>query len=194
MTLRSIALCFARSYVAGTEDGNIHKCSCSYNEQYLGESFCGHTGPVYQIQWSPFASNLFLSASADWTMKLWQEDRDSAVLSFQSTNSGIADVRWSPNNATVFGCVTEDGRLQIWDMSVSTLKPVLTQNLQGQKLSCLLFSKASPVVVCGSNTGEVGVYRLVGVGSQDHLSMEDVAKQKEKLEYCCKSSQKRANV
>lgn len=29
-------------YLAGTEEGHIHKCSCSYNEQYL-ESYNGHT-------------------------------------------------------------------------------------------------------------------------------------------------------
>jgi hypothetical protein len=32
-------------YLAGTEEGHIHKCSCSYNEQYL-ESYFGHTVSV----------------------------------------------------------------------------------------------------------------------------------------------------
>lgn len=32
----------ANSYVVGTEEGPIHKCSCSYNEQYL-DTFLGHT-------------------------------------------------------------------------------------------------------------------------------------------------------
>lgn len=38
---------------AGTEDGWIHRCSTSYSEQYL-ESYQGHMGPVYNVQWSPF--------------------------------------------------------------------------------------------------------------------------------------------
>ena len=33
---------FCSRYLAGTEEGHIHKCSCSYNEQYL-ESYLGHT-------------------------------------------------------------------------------------------------------------------------------------------------------
>lgn len=33
---------FIFSYLAGTEDGHIHRCSCSYNEQFL-ESYHGHT-------------------------------------------------------------------------------------------------------------------------------------------------------
>ena len=38
-------LCPIFSYLAGTEEGHIHKCSCSYNEQYL-ESYFGHTVSV----------------------------------------------------------------------------------------------------------------------------------------------------
>ena len=48
------------TYFAGTEDGLIHKCSVSYNEQYL-ETYHGHTGPVYRIRCSPFCDRLFLS-------------------------------------------------------------------------------------------------------------------------------------
>lgn len=52
------------TYFAGTEDGLIHKCSVSYNEQYL-ETYHGHTGPVYRIRCSPFCDRLFLSARYD---------------------------------------------------------------------------------------------------------------------------------
>lgn len=61
-------------YLAGTEDGHIHKCSCSYNEQHL-DNFFGHAGPVYKIRWSPFCENIFLSCSADWSIKLWNQAR-----------------------------------------------------------------------------------------------------------------------
>ena len=30
-------------YLVATEEGFIHKCSCSYNEQYL-QTYTGHTG------------------------------------------------------------------------------------------------------------------------------------------------------
>ena len=30
------------SYLVGTEEGHIHRCSCSYSEQYL-DSYFGHT-------------------------------------------------------------------------------------------------------------------------------------------------------
>lgn len=36
-------------YVAGTEEGHIHKCSCSYNEQYL-ETYNGHTVRIVEFR------------------------------------------------------------------------------------------------------------------------------------------------
>lgn len=38
----SCFFCSSFRYLAGTEEGHIHKCSCSYNEQYL-ENYHGHT-------------------------------------------------------------------------------------------------------------------------------------------------------
>merc|ERR1711865_568769 len=117
-----------QNYLAGTEDGIIHKCSCSYNEQYL-DSYFGHTGPVYKIRSSPFSSDVFLSCSADWTVKLWnQQAAEAPVLSLCSVdlNSVVHDISWSPTSSTVFGSVTGDGRIEIWDLNVSTLDPVIT--------------------------------------------------------------------
>ncbi|GMH39829.1 hypothetical protein BSKO_07733 [Bryopsis sp. KO-2023] len=151
-----------RIYIAGTEDGWIHKCSTSYSEQYL-ESYSGHMGPVYSTRWSPFKPGLFLSCSADWTMKLWMEGRENALLTFTTSNDEINDVHWCPNNSTVFGCVTTGGRLEIWDISLSTMKPVAHHVKAGAKLSCLLFSEKSPIVVCGSDNGVVGVYRMFNI-------------------------------
>ena len=72
------------SYLVGTEEGQIHRCSCSYNEQYL-DSYHGHTGPVNRISWSPFCSEVFLSCSGDWTMRLWHQDKTAPVLNFYSS-------------------------------------------------------------------------------------------------------------
>jgi WD40 repeat protein len=101
-----------RIYIAGTEDGWIHRCSTSYSEQYL-DSYQGHMGPVYNVQWSPFKKDMFISASGDWTLRLWQEDQQSALLLFQSSNTEVNDVQWCPSNATVFGNVTSGGRLEV---------------------------------------------------------------------------------
>ena len=147
-------------YLAGTEDGHIHKCSCSYSEQHL-ESFFGHSGPVYKLRWSPFAPNIFLSCSADWTIKLWDQESPNAVFTFSSTTDYVADIAWSPNNSTVFASVTGDGRIDVWDISINTLDP-LTSFATGLRLSTVAFSIASPVLVVGHEGGGVDLYTLEG--------------------------------
>ena len=111
-------------YLAGTGDGLIHKCSCSYNEQYL-KNFTGHNGPVYQLRCHPMHAPVFLTCSADWTIKLWSTEADEALLTFQQTNltDAVNDVTWSPHDSTVFASVTSDGRTELWDLSINALQP-----------------------------------------------------------------------
>jgi len=113
-------------YFAGTEDGLIHKCSISYNEQYL-ETYTGHTGPVYRIRCSPFWNQVFLSCSADWTVKLWVQKETEPLHNFHSVDLSdeVCDVCWCPSNSTLFASVTGDGRIELWDLSQSTLDPIV---------------------------------------------------------------------
>ncbi|RHY31175.1 hypothetical protein DYB32_003710 [Aphanomyces invadans] len=149
-------------YFVGTEDGNIHKCSCSYNEQYL-ETYYGHTAAVYAIHMSPFWNQLLLSCSADWTVKLWHQAEQREVLNFRSVDlcHGVYGVAWCPSDATIFGSVTEDGRIEIWDLEQSVLDPIVTYFPKEQvHCTCISFAPSSPVLVVGDSTGEVGVYRV----------------------------------
>lgn len=89
-------------YVTGTEDGNIHRCSVSYNEQYL-ETYVGHEGPVYRTKFSPRWPSLFLSCSSDWSMNLYHLKVKAPLLTMRATgeNFAINDISWCPDNATV---------------------------------------------------------------------------------------------
>lgn len=166
-----------RIYVAATEDGWLHKCSTSYSEQYL-ESYRGHMGPVYQVQFSPYKQDMFISASADWTLRMWAEGRDTPLLTFQASSTEVNDVQWCPANSTVFGDVTSSGRLEIWDFALSTVKPVMHAKASEARLSCLLFSPTCPVVVCGGEDGAVKAYRLTNV-AREYETREE---QEERLE------------
>ena len=37
-----------RTYLVGTEEGGVHKCSTAFTEQYT-QSYSGHLAPVYQV-------------------------------------------------------------------------------------------------------------------------------------------------
>lgn len=115
------------TYVAGTEDGSIHRCSVSYNEQYL-ETYSGHDGPVQRVKFSQRWPSVFLSCSVDWSLHLYHLRSKTPLLSMRATGEDFAinDICWCPDNSTVFACVTVDAKLQVWDLSVSSIDPVVT--------------------------------------------------------------------
>ena len=44
-------------------------------------------GPVYKTRWSPFNDQIFLTCSADWTIKLWKDDiPDKPIVTLESLN------------------------------------------------------------------------------------------------------------
>ena len=61
-----------RTFLASTDDCNVHQCRTAFGERPL-RSFRGHLGPVYRVQESPFVPDLFLTASEDWTIRLWSQ-------------------------------------------------------------------------------------------------------------------------
>ena len=65
---------------------------------------------VYAVKYSPFLPNIFLSASADWTIKLWDHDLEKPILLFDVGQS-VGDISWSPISSSIFSAVTSDGRV-----------------------------------------------------------------------------------
>eukprot|EP01027_Heterolobosea_sp_BB2_P018498 GEZU01026048.1.p1 GENE.GEZU01026048.1~~GEZU01026048.1.p1 ORF type:complete len:927 (+),score=251.84 GEZU01026048.1:225-2783(+) len=164
-------------YLVGTEDGIIHRCSTSYSEQEL-DTYYGHNGPVYRVRYNPFDSNIFISCSSDWTVRVWNQEKDTPLLTFESYStsadlaSAINDVAWSYNSSTMFGSVSAKGVIDIWDMSVSSLNPLVSETRQGRNLSSILFAKESPAVLVGDDKGCVEVLKLCGI-AQSTLEPED---------------------
>nr|XP_048309167.1 dynein axonemal intermediate chain 4 isoform X5 [Myodes glareolus] len=158
-------MCFAfhpkdtNMYLAGTEEGLIHKCSCSYNEQYL-ETYRGHKGPVYKVVWNPFCPDVFLSCSADWGVVIWRQETLKPFLSFYPTTYVVYDVAWSPKSAYIFAAANES-RVEIWDLQVSTLDPLIVNVANpGIKFTTLLFAKQTDCLLVGDSDGQVAVYEL----------------------------------
>ena len=94
----------------GTEEGKIHKCSKAYSGQYL-ETYEGHHMAVYSVKWNRFHPRVFLSCSADWTVKLWDHQVSRPVMSWDLSTS-VGDIGWAPYSSTVFTAVTSDGKVR----------------------------------------------------------------------------------
>jgi WD40 repeat protein len=74
------------------------------------ETYQGHHMAVYALKWNPFHPRVFISCSADWTVKIWDHNLTQPVLSFDLGNA-VGDVAWAPYSSTVFAAVTSDGKV-----------------------------------------------------------------------------------
>lgn len=64
-----------------------------------------------------------------------------AVLCAMLRCCQVYDVAWCPSNSTMFAAVTADGRLELWDFAVSTLRPVCQHAVTKSAMTALLFAK-----------------------------------------------------
>lgn len=123
------------TYIVGTEEGSLHRCSISYTEQYL-ETYTPHHGPVYRLKFCPHWPGLFLSCSADWSLGLYHLGAKQGLFSMRAGGEdvAIADAAWCPDNSTIFAAVTQAGKLQIWDLSQSVIDPVISIDTTGDEI------------------------------------------------------------
>ena len=154
----------ASVYVVGMENGMLHRCSCSSSEQYLN-SYLGHRGPVYQVCWSYHSADIFISASADWTIKLWRERSFQPIFTFNNAGEQVSDVCWSPSDSTAFACSTTQGKLEVWDISISILKPASSLRTGGT-ISCATLSTKLPAIATGGADGKIRLFCMRGCSAR----------------------------
>ncbi len=76
----------------------------------------------------------------------------------------MLDAQWCPGNSTAFAAATAGGRLEIWDVAVSTLKPVARHVSARARMTAVSFAPAgAPVVVAGGADGGLLVFRHFNV-------------------------------
>lgn len=146
-------------FIVGTEEGKIHKCSKAYSGQYL-ETYQGHHMAVYALRWNPFHPRVFISCSADWTVKIWDHNNPHPILSFDLGNA-VGDVAWAPYSSTVFAAVTSDGKVHVFDLTVNKHEPLCEQKVvKKAKLTHVSFNRVEHVVIVGDDRGGVNSLKL----------------------------------
>jgi len=146
-------------FVLGTEEGKIHKCSKAYNSQYL-ETYDDHHMSIYSVKWNPFVEHVFISASADWTVKIWDHREKHAMMSFD-LNNAVGDVAWAPFASTVFVAVTADGKVNVFDLNENKHEPLCDQKaVKKSKLTHVVFNPLEPILLVGDDKGWVSTLKL----------------------------------
>lgn len=148
-------------FLVGTEEGKIHKCSKAYASKYLS-TFNAHHMTVYAVRWNHYHPKIFISCSADWTIKIWDHTCSSPIFTFD-LGSAVGDVTWAPYSSTVFAAVTSDGKIVVYDLSVNKYEPICQQLIfqKGRtKLTHISFNPVYPVVVVGDDRGYITSVKL----------------------------------
>lgn len=155
-------------FLVGTEEGRIHKFSKAFSGQYL-ETYEGHSMAVYTVRWNPYHLKIFISASADWTVKLWDHTNRTPVMSFDLAQA-IGDVAWAPFSSTVFAAITSDGVVHVYDLHVNRNERICYQKVvKRAKLTHIAFNNSEPILIVGDDRGGVNTLKLspnLRVGAQ----------------------------
>jgi len=76
-------------------------------------SYRGHTGPVYNVSWSPDGMYL-VSGGHDATLRVWEAVAGNTILTYNGHTRPIKAVAWSPGGRYI-ASGGEDATLQIWE-------------------------------------------------------------------------------
>jgi len=66
----------------------------------------------------------------------------------------IGDIQWAPYSSTVLACVSNDGKVMVFDLNVNKYKPICIQQIVSKrknKLTRLAFNNVSPFIIVGDD-------------------------------------------
>jgi len=158
------------TYIVGTEEGTINRCSCSYNEQVL-DVYKGHGGPVFCVKWHPTIDAMFASCSEDWTIRIWCQKEAKHVIRLDHGTKPIRDLRWSKYSPNLLVAISESS-IDIWDLTVSILDPIMTMPFHaGCELNVIGIAPNSNCLFVGDSDGIVSVYQIKGFNTDDKQNL-----------------------
>ncbi|XP_043595755.1 dynein intermediate chain 2, ciliary [Bombus pyrosoma] len=168
ITLKGCGTCLAfhpadqNVFLVGTEEGTIYKCNTAYSSVYMRTYNEAHNMPVYRIVFNKFNSNIFASCSGDWRIKIWEDDRMEPLFMFD-LGVPIGDVQWAPYSSTVLACVSNDGKVTVFDLNVNKYRPICSQPVVSRKkykLTRLAFNNKLPFIIVGDDKGTINTLKL----------------------------------
>uniref|UniRef100_A0A671QD18 Uncharacterized protein n=1 Tax=Sinocyclocheilus anshuiensis TaxID=1608454 RepID=A0A671QD18_9TELE len=176
VTSMSFPLGDVNNFVVGSEDGSVYTACRHGSRAGISEMFEGHHGPITGIHCHTAAgpvdfSHLFLTASFDWTVKLWSTKSNKPLYSFEDNSDYVYDVMWSPVHPALFACVDGLGRIDLWNLNNDTEVPTASVSVDGSPaLNRLRWSQSGREIAVGDSEGQIYIY---DVGEQISVPRSD---------------------
>ncbi|KAI7829174.1 WD40-repeat-containing domain protein [Kickxella alabastrina] len=154
------------------------------------DAYRAHTAPINSLRFHPpgaaadFA-DLFLTASSDWTVRLWRARPAAKPASavptdmrplhtFDAFDDYVYDARWSPVHPAVFASADGAGRLALWNLNADVELPVYAAHPEsGRALNKLAWDRPGRRIATG---GADGLVYLYDVGDLATPRPDDAAK------------------
>lgn len=170
------------TFWVGTEEGNVYQAN-RYDRagakaglnQY--DIYRGHSGPIMGIHFHPLVgpvdfSDLFLTCSVDWTVKLWRAKSLAKpsttahsvppVYSFDEADDYVYDVKWHPSHPALFGTADGSGKFLLWNLNQDTEVPVVSTTVgSGRAINKIQWDgKDGRRAALGGSDGKLYVYDI----------------------------------
>lgn len=170
------------TFWVGTEEGNVYQAN-RYDRagakaglnQY--DVYKGHSGPVMGLHFHPLVgpvdfSDLFLTSSVDWTVKLWRAKslakpsttlhNVAPIYSFDEADDYVYDVKWHPAHPAVFATVDGSGKFDLWNLNADTEVPVVSTTVgSGRAINKLQWDKKDGRrAALGGSDGRLYIYDI----------------------------------
>ena len=111
----------SNEYAIGTEEGAVFRGQIHGTNAGISSSHSGHYGPVTALDFNKAgtsSSDLLLTCSMDFTVKLWSHRHSPAPLhTFESSSEYIYDVKWSPKRPGLFATCDGTGATELWNLT-----------------------------------------------------------------------------
>eukprot|EP00038_Savillea_parva_P029749 m.73265 g.73265 ORF g.73265 m.73265 type:complete len:353 (-) comp8826_c0_seq2:57-1115(-) len=139
--------------VTASGDGTVHLWDLGIANHTRGplRVFRGHTKEVVSVDWNQTRGPpLFLSASWDCGVNLWDPNSAAPVGAFREHLGQVYAAMWSPRRPGIFASCASDGTLKVWD---SRKPPSSVQTFQAhhhEVLTCDWSKYNESLIVTGS--------------------------------------------
>ncbi|KAI9477426.1 WD40-repeat-containing domain protein [Coemansia mojavensis] len=152
------------------------------------DAYRAHAAPINSLAFHPPAADLadlFLTASSDWTVRLWRARPAAKPASgvpadikplhaFDAFDDYVYDARWSPTHPAVFATADGTGRLALWDLTHDLELPRQTVVASQHALNRLAWDRPGRRIAAGGVDGTVYVYEAGDLASphpDDHAKL-----------------------
>ena len=123
------------SFYVGAETGTLYDVEMHGSQPGVQQSYDAHFALVSSMQFHPqtdvrgSASDILLTSSFDWTLKLWnlKRGRDKAnqpLHTFTASSDYIFDAKWSPIHPSLLVSGDASGNVDLWDLCKDMEVPI----------------------------------------------------------------------